>query len=183
MKHIKQFEIPFVQSEVIDWKEKKNDLLKAFASVKNNLKLGADPVSHVYTDYFSNGTYHPDPRLVLRQELNYFYSRIDLRNPIITGVWMQRYTKNCFMAPHNHGATGYSCICFVKFNPEEHTATRFMAPFPDLVTGDNIEFVPSVKEGTIIFFPSALMHYALPNTSTEERVILSMNIDCKEPER
>ena len=39
-----------------------------------------------------------------------------------------------------------------------------------------MDFNPDVKEGDIVFFPSQLLHYANPNTSDKERVILSFNM-------
>ena len=39
-----------------------------------------------------------------------------------------------------------------------------------------MDFTPNVKEGDIVFFPSQLLHYANPNTSDKERVILSFNM-------
>ena len=50
-----------------------------------------------------------------------------------------------------------------------------MAPF-DSPEGNDIEFSPDVDEGSFIFFPSYLKHYALPNKSNKLRIIMSMNI-------
>ncbi len=50
------------------------------------------------------------------------------------------------------------------------------SPFTEFSSGDHMDFTPDVKEGDIIFFPSQLLHYANPNTSDKERVIVSFNM-------
>ena len=54
--------------------------------------------------------------------------------------------------------------------------TRFICPFNDSVDGSNIDYVPKVKEGDIIFFPSFLMHQSTPTIDDTERIIFSFNL-------
>ena len=69
-------------------------------------------------------------------------------------------------------------MLYINFDKKIHKATRFLAPFNN-PEGNEIEFVPDVDEGSFIFFPSYLNHYALPNKSDVLRIIMSMNIRKK----
>ena len=66
----------------------------------------------------------------------------------------------------------------MKYNPEKHSPTFFVAPFMSNIDGNLIEYEPDdVEEGTLIVFPTSLPHYVPVNTSDEPRIILSMNMN------
>jgi len=174
MEPLNKFQVPFFIYQ-LDL-NKQLQILNIFTCNKKNLEK-KDPVSDVYTDFFASKNYLPDVIEILQEELADLYLLAGFRNPIISQVWMQQYTKGCFMTPHNHGMTGFSAIYYIKFDSEEHEATRFISPVSDFINGDNHEFRPEVNKGTLIFFPSMLMHYARPNQSDKPRAILSFNID------
>ncbi len=174
MEPLNKFQVPFFIYQ-LDL-NKQLQILNIFTCNKKNLEK-KDPVSDVYTDFFASKNYLPDVIEILQEELADLYLLAGFRNPIISQVWMQQYTKGCFMTPHNHGMTGFSAIYYIKFDPEEHEATRFISPVSDFINGDNHEFRPEVNKGTLIFFPSMLMHYVRPNQSDKPRAILSFNID------
>ena len=52
-----------------------------------------------------------------------------------------------------------------------------MLPFLNPIDGSVQHYSPNVDEGFIIFFPSNLMHYAPVNTSCENRIIFSFNLE------
>ncbi len=174
MECISKFNIPFISTELS--KDNQNKIYDIFQNQEKNLKMD-DIHSEVYTDFFINKDYTLDVISILKEDLYNFYSQVGFRNPSISQAWMQQYTKGCFMTPHNHGTTGFSSVYYIKFNPKQHEATRFISPLNNFITGDNLEYKPKVDQGTLLFFPSILMHYALPNKSEEPRAILSFNID------
>ena len=174
MEPLRKFEVPFFIHQ-LDL-NKQLQILNIFTCNEKNLEK-KDPVSDVYTDFFASKNYLSDVVEILQEELADLYCSAGFCNPIISQVWMQQYTKGCFMTPHNHGMTGFSAIYYIKFDPEEHEATRFIAPVSDFINGDNHEFRPEVNKGTLIFFPSMLMHYVRPTQSDKPRAILSFNID------
>ncbi len=111
----------------------------------------------------------------LREDLNKFSNKIQT-SCSLDNVWFQRYTKGNFHSPHDHGPRGYSSICFIEYDKNEHNPPRFLCPFKS-VYGSYKEYSPdNVTEGTIIFFPSMLIHYVVPTTSDKIRTIMSMNI-------
>ena len=78
---------------------------------------------------------------------------------------------------HNHGQLGYSATCFLSFDPKVHTPTQFIAPFNNPLNGLIVKHIPeNITEGTLLFFPSMLLHYTQPNLSTKERIVLSFNL-------
>tara|TARA_Y100000361_G_scaffold42641_1_gene36720 strand:+ start:211 stop:789 length:579 start_codon:yes stop_codon:yes gene_type:complete len=91
-------------------------------------------------------------------------------------MWSQKYYAGNLHGIHNHGAYGYSCILYLKFNPKVHKATRFYSPFNHFLTGDLLCFDPQVEEGDLIMFPSTIAHESQTQDSSEERMILSFNI-------
>ena len=174
MEPLRKFEVPFFIHQ-LDL-NKQLQILNIFTCNEKNLEK-KDPVSDVYTDFFASKNYLPDVVEILREELADLYLSAGFRNPIISQSWMQQYTKGCFMTPHNHGMTGFSAVYYIKFDPIEHESTRFIAPLNNFITGDNLEYKPEVNQGTLIFFPSMLMHYVRPTQSDKPRAILSFNID------
>ena len=174
MEPLTRFQVPFFINQ-LDL-NKQLQILNIFTCNEKNLEK-KDPVSDVYTDFFASKNYLSDVVEILQEELADLYCSAGFCNPKISQVWMQQYTKGCFMTPHNHGMTGFSAIYYIKFDPEEHEATRFISPVSDFINGDNHEFRPEVNKGTLIFFPSMLMHYVRPTQSDKPRAILSFNID------
>ena len=193
MKNVKVHD-PFLlscfQISVENWPEKKEKLL--------NLVDWKDPQSNssvFFSDYFKN-LQQPDKRPkyaksfinILKPELNQFVNaveqspitrkfgqpKINLRMHIAT-LWAQRYTTTQNMQPHTHESVGYSAVLYAEFNEKEHEATEFFAPFKNVVDTMDYRWLPEVKEGDILFFPSPLLHYSLPNRSKEPRTIFSFN--------
>jgi ectoine hydroxylase-related dioxygenase (phytanoyl-CoA dioxygenase family) len=63
---------------------------------------------------------------------------------------------------------------------EKHTPTHFLNPF---ITSNPDEqyFVPDgVGEGSILFWPSPILHYTESNKSDVDRIILSFNLSIQD---
>ncbi len=177
MDFIEQFKIPFYQFKISDWENKKEKLLDLYYGTEKNL-TNTDPNSNVYTDFFGRDNYVDVVSEIFYDDLVNFVKKI--KSPCrISSAWFQKYIKGCFHSPHNHGALGYSSVCFIKYDENEHQPTRFMCPF-NSHNGRMLEYVPeNITEGTIIIFPAMLTHYVLPTSSDKERIIISMNIESK----
>ena len=80
-------------------------------------------------------------------------------------------------APHSHGCHGLSAVCFVQYDKNEHTPTRLLSPHYDPIEGYNMEYIENdITEGSLIVFPSNIIHDTIPSQSEHSRIILSMNI-------
>ena len=171
MDFIENFTIPFYTIQIDDWSIKKQKLLKICDSSRltNN-----DDISKVYTDFFTDRNYNNQVYEILSDDISKFSNKVKITLEL-NSIWFQKYIKGNFHSPHDHGARGYSSICFIDYDENEHNPPRFICPFKS-VYGEFVEYTPdNVVEGTMIFFPSMLLHYVLPTTSDKVRTIMSMN--------
>jgi len=166
--------LPFFKYEIDEWEYKKRLLMDLFNQTP--LKNLEKEDSFVYTNYSIQNL--DDGRIVdiLRDTLNKFSYDSGIGEAKIKDSWFQKYTDGCFHNPHNHGMTGYSAVCYIEYDESIHKPTKFILPWNNPITGEIIEYVPSVKEGDIIMFPSLLTHYVLPVKTDKTRIILSLNI-------
>ena len=172
MHYTEIFKIPFYTIQIDNWSAKKQKLL----DLCNASKFTADSLTTAYTDYYKEHNYSVEVVEILYDELNKFSDEI--QSPCrISNVWFQKYTKGCFHSPHDHGSLGFSSVCFVEYDENQHSPPRFICPFKSLL-GEHMEYTPeNIIEGSMIFFPSMLLHYVLPTTSTKTRTVMSMNIN------
>ena len=92
-------------------------------------------------------------------------------------MWFERSFESNYHGAHNHGSLGFSAVLFVEFDPLEHKPTRLIAPFNGFYSGGLIEHRPEgVNEGTLLIWPSILLHDIEPNRSKKRRTIISFNI-------
>ena len=134
----------------------------------------------VKTNYHKNSQkIIPKIAQLLEPEVTQFLRAISATSGTISAAWFETASKGDWHPIHDHGATGYSSVCYIRYNPEVHTATNFLSPFANFLTGSSMTYEPPVEEGSMIFFPSAINHYTKPNASGEERTILSFNLSVQ----
>ena len=165
--------IPFYHYKVNNWKEKKEKLLDFVSNLSFKY---FDNIADLYTTYGDQTS--SIPLKILEDDIVKFTTEVKYSGEMDADIWFQKYYENQFHSPHNHGAIGYSSVLYINFDKRIHDGTRFLAPFND-PDGKHIEFAPDVDEGSLIFFPSYLNHYTLPNKSDTIRVIMSMNLKRK----
>ena len=167
------FKVPLFHYTVPNWSHYKPLLLDKIPPYKR----GGDTVStdFLHQEKDSRGAYFDLFDEFIKPVLEQFVQ--DTGHEIfIRNVWTQRAKKGDYHVPHNHGSNGWAAVLYADYNPNIHSATTFISPFTEFSSGDHMDFTPDVKEGDIIFFPSQLLHYANPNTSDKERVIVSFNM-------
>jgi len=158
------FSIPIYKYNVNNWEQKKQKLLNLFDNCETK-KAGEVLTSPIYTKIS-----------ILDEEIKTFEKESGLFF-ILHGFWFQKYEKNMQHCVHEHGAAGFSSVCFIEYDEECHKPTIFISPFIDSITtqyGKN--YIP-VKEGEIIFFPSNIMHYVPVNEFHVPRLIASFNLE------
>lgn len=176
------FKIPLLHLSIKNWEQKKLELL----NMMNEVEMSINEGEHIKTDYYTKQntkfTLKHNQRVteILKEEIQGFCNYFNFCYYKVSMSWFQTASKGNYHGIHNHGAVGYSSVCFIDYDPKEHTPTQFVSPFHNFITGDFLEYGPEVKEGSIIFFPSVIMHYTEPNQSDKQRTILSFNIDVKE---
>ena len=164
------FSVPIYKYKVQNWEIKKKKLLELFNNFQHKI------VGNVITSPLGIKTN------ILLDEIKMFENEIGI-NLYSTEVWFQKYEHNMNHAVHNHGATGFSSVCFIEYKKEYHKPTTFISPFGNYITGKLERHEPDVDEGNIIFFPSNLLHYAPTNLSDKLRIIMSFNLRIKYTEK
>ena len=166
------FNIPYYTLPTLNFKVKKKKLINLLKSYPEN-KTGIQPFS-TNRQSNRNGLAQGFSK-ILEEELNLLTNKVKA-GVKISDIWSVSYTKGEYHSPHNHGSCGYSSVTYIKFNKDKHIPTIFIAPFTD-PKGNIIEYAPEIDEGNIIFFPSMINHYVLPNKSSDIRIILSFNLN------
>lgn len=161
------------------WDAKKRILLKLKEKGDKVARIQDD--GHIKTDYHyqvKEGLRFYNKHLtdILEIELQTFCNCIDVTSVAVTNSWFETSQRNAYHGIHNHGGFGYSAVCFVEYNSEKHTATRFVSPSLSASINEPLIRVPKVEEGDILFFPSNLSHYTEPTESDEIRSVLSWNL-------
>lgn len=161
------------------WESKKKILLK-MASSGSKFALPDD--AGLITDYhgqLSEGirAYSEDLSEIFGDELDTICNILDKDTAKITDSWFELSSRNVYHAIHNHGGDGYSAVCFLEYDDQEHTPTQFLSSSLSALDNEVMNYTPSnVMEGDIIFFPSNIMHYTEPNKSDKTRSVVSWNI-------
>jgi hypothetical protein len=166
------FSVPFWYTKVSPWEEVKSKILSIVADQSYEIDQG------VKTDFWTKNSYSKEVYEILKPYVESIVCKhITSKFPEeVPDVWTQKYYAGSEHSVHNHGNRGLSFILYLKFNPKVHKGTVFYAPFDDIFTGTTIAFVPDIREGDLIAFPSVIKHSSQYQTSDEERMILSFNL-------
>jgi hypothetical protein len=172
------FKIPLLHLQVRNWNVKKKNLLEIVNG--SNLIVEQD---NIKTDYHNQvGEYNDKISEILKEEIEIFCNYFKFNHCKMLGSWFEIAELGNDHVIHNHGPIGYSSVCYVDYNKDVHTPTQFISPFHNFLDGSVLHYEPKIEEGSIIFFPSAIMHYTKPNNSKIKRTILSFNLNVKSNE-
>lgn len=168
------FYVPIYHYAVRDWENKKTSLMELYNRIDRNLERKDD--DSVITNYHKDSLSMIESiSEIFTDEINLFCGKVQSRFKLAC-AWFELTDKHAYHSMHNHGCTGYSSVCYIKYNSDEHKPTHFMSPFPNFLTGLQLTYTPEVDEGSIIFFPSYISHFTEPNLSDENRLIVSFNL-------
>lgn len=176
------FQIPIIVFEIEDWTSKKKSLLDLYLQqeMEDSTKYGWKKVSTSYHSIFNSPHKHKklckSLEFIFRKEFGWIREETGIHDLKLQSAWYQNYSKTHEHSVHNHGATGFSFVCYIEYDNNFHEATTFVSPFNNFVNGDALFHSPKVSEGSFIIFPSFVHHYAPANHSDSERLILSGNL-------
>ena len=108
-------------------------------------------------------------------------------------IWLNVYSKGEFQEEHSHITPSiflkrahFSCIHYLKFDPEVHKPVVFVDPIEDmryntLEMDSNYysdKWSPQIREGDLLMFPSYLKHFVDKSDPTPDnpRISISFNI-------
>lgn len=173
--YFEEFTIPYFQTKVNDWEQKKLMLTNLYLIYKSNM---TDFNDQQINDYKKSNKYQHQVESILMDDIiNAGKSmNIEFTHIRVNNSWFQRYKQFQYHSIHNHGIGGFSSVCFIEYDKDEHKPTTFISPFNNWIDNSLIEFTPkNIEEGSIVFFPSNIVHYVEPNKSLKDRLILSFN--------
>lgn len=191
------FTVPLLHIKMSDWDTKKQKLLELFETSQKWL-IKRHTVNTTYVNSYEYKKRSTE-EITTREdwEINFyeiisdiFYEEAKIiyetfgnpeENPngiaTIGYSWFQEQKKGMCHAPHTHGNGGLSAVCFIEYDKNCHTPTEFLSPYLNPLKGHNELYVEeNISSGSLIVFPSSIVHYTLPSESDKSRIILSLNM-------
>jgi len=165
------FNIPFWQIQIINFEEKKKELVELLESYPEEKKGSQEFATNRQSD--RSGLVDQFAS-IMNQELKAFTKEIktDLG---ITEIWSVSYAQGDNHSPHNHSSTGLSGILYLNL-PKDSPKTVYIQPWNDIVN----DFVQSrmipITEGDIVIVPSFILHFSKPNKSNNKKRIISWDM-------
>ena len=170
------FSVRYVSVQTDNWDEKKKEL-KGLLYEHEFERLD---MAEFDTDrHINNNRYVGDFCRIFTDELNKFGMEMGLRRLDIGAMWAVKYGRGDYHAVHNHRSTGYSGILYVDYDEDEHTPSIHVSPWNDPLTDTTQLAAPGVREGTMIFVPSNVLHYTKPNNSDKLRQIVAFDMEIQ----
>ena len=191
------FSIPILTIQVKDWNKKRKILMKHYLrqTESNDLYLrGDEEVLTSYVDFMdiskktdewieNNYKFVEGMQELFEEEINLAYDkiikpydRLSKRKLKIGDFWFQNQNNGTAHGIHTHGSNGLSAVCYMKYDKQHHTPTNFISPNFNSFNNINMTWYPEEStEGTMVFFPSNILHYTRPNNSDVSRIIAAIN--------
>lgn len=191
MKSIELFPVTVFKGQVSNNEILKNLLVSEILNESKDLEIPEDWTTHKVKTSFSTQS-----NILNRTELTSQY--VDCMRDVfdkdfdvsINKIWYNVYTDGEYQEVHDHlgslfEPSHFSFIHFLCFDKENHKPPEFRDPLSQLrTTSLELErnncgevYVPDVKEGDLIMFPSYLQHCVPPGKKTEyPRITISFNV-------
>jgi len=166
------FAVPIFHLYAEDWDRKK----KLLQDLSSHQEFKKEEGEYVPSDFRTKKVEWTKIELVIRDELEKFKKEVRLPNMNVDAYWFEKGGKGDQHLIHNHGATGFSAVMYIDYDPEEHTPTQFVSPFNNIIGWVDVYSPRDIRSGSVIFFPSYVHHYTLPAESEKERLVLSWNM-------
>jgi len=193
------FSVPILTLKVKEWDKKSKYLMKCYVNQTESGDL-YERGGEILTSYRNDHDMEDSEELnawiekqdefsqnignVFEEELSLIYDKmikpydsLSSRKLKVESAWFQNQNNGTSHSIHTHGSIGLSAVCYVKYNKKYHTPTVFVSSIFNSIRNMNMEWSPKeCTEGTMVIFPSNILHYTHPNMSDISRVILSFNL-------
>jgi hypothetical protein len=140
---------------------------KKLAYITNSDWPFNDRCNRKYLDYIKPFVEPIINNVITRLEYDKIGSKYTFLN-----CWFHQYYTNSYCGWHTHPACQFANVYYVEL--PDKTGTQFLKSF-----ANNEIFQPEVEEGTILTFPSQLIHSSPINMSKERKTVISFNIDLQ----
>jgi hypothetical protein len=166
------FEVPFWHMNVSNFEKKKSQLidwLKDYPEEKTGLQK-------FYTNkqIVKENDYCQKFISIMSHEINLFAKALksDLE---VTDVWSVSYKTGDYHTTHSHNSTGMSAILYLDL-PSDSPVTTYIQPWSHIKSSKTIQLNVDVKQGDIVFVPSFILHFSVPNESMKTKRIISWDM-------
>lgn len=178
MINVLPFYVPISVFKVKNWEDKRKILEKSLSDIR---RIDSKD-EFITTDFHDFEGDKINASEVFKEELEKFCKTINATSFKVKKSWIEDQEKDMYHCVHNHGAIGFSAICYLNFDNNVHRSVKFVSPFNNWQNGVQMDWSPEdegidIEESTIIFFPSFLLHYTFSNKSDKRRTVVSFNFD------
>ena len=191
MKSIELFPVTVFKGQVSNNEILKNLLVSEILNESKDLEIPEDWTTHKVKTSFSTGSNILNHTELTSQYVDCMRDVFDKDFDVsINKIWYNVYTDGEYQEVHDHlgslfEPSHFSFIHFLCFDKGNHRPPEFRDPLSQLrTTSLELErnncgevYVPDVKEGDLIMFPSYLQHCVPPGKKTEyPRITISFNV-------
>lgn len=166
------FTIPMFIYEVDDWETKKKSVLRWL----NRTEMKRTNEDHYWTDraHLQQDKFYSDEFVnVFNPELQLFRKEADIDTVFISDIWFVEYEKGDYQLPHTHESSRYTGLLYVCLT-DDNPPTTIVQPWYSYWGTKQIQ--PDVKEGTMMFIPSHLLHFSQTNRVDNIKSVLSFDL-------
>lgn len=131
----------------------------------------------------------PEARLLHGRALAFCRHALHLNDPAVDIAWVNVYRRGDYIVPHAHTRSTFSLVYFLEEgdrDPDDGNAGRFSfvdPRFPDccLIEEGRMTnpLMPNTPPGTMLLFPSHLVHAVNPYGGERPRITASWNINSR----
>lgn len=171
---IKQTNIPlnFFVTKVSNHASVKKEILEAIDSqgiysFKNDGQEISNTDWHLSSEF--NRPYIDIARPIISNHMNLLKEHFGYDVIILENYWFQQYKKGDFHGEHTHNGCTFSSVYYVSLDSKNPKTT-----FKYL--GKDYSF--DIEEGSIISFPSFLVHSSPPNETDHIKTVISFNLNA-----
>ena len=109
----------------------------------------------------------------IEKQLKKYANYLGYQDALIKGMWFQQYNKEGKHGWHIH-CENYTGVYYVDFN-NKCAKTEVINPL-----FNDKKFTINATEGDIVIFPSFVIHRAPAQKTTDEKLIISFNLDFQD---
>ena len=169
------FNIPFWGIRIINFEEKKKELVKLLESYPEEKEKYGEREGEFATNRQTDRSGLVEQfASIMNQELEGFSKEIKKDFAIIE-IWSVSYAQGDSQSAHNHSSMGLSGILYLDL-PKDSPETTYIQPWTDHET-DTVRYIEiPIAEGDIVIVPSFVLHFSEPNKSKNKKRIISWDM-------
>ena len=165
------FNIPYWKIQIINFEEKKKELIKILESYPEEKK----GIQEFATNRQNNRSGLIEHFIsIMSEEMSALSNEIK-KDLAVSEIWSVSYDKGDNHQPHNHGSMGLTGILYLNL-PKDSPVTDYIQPWQNYETDECWYVKVPIVEGDIVIVPSFVFHFSNPNKSNSKKRIISWDM-------